>query len=341
MPIKKLRLKEHSAAWHNQRSKTIGGSDVGAILSIPSAFTTKLKLYMEKIGEPVKKFEGNSDTMTGTELEPFIVSLYNFWNFETNSYEECLRNKQKNKRFQYTRKDKATFINSKYPWLHANTDALIIKDKRGKGILEVKNSKKMVCRSYEGMVNPAYEVQIQDYLLVTERDFCDIIIFLDGCDAIVKTYYPDEKKQEKILEETYAFNEIIQIARDVKKKYGIDHYYNKKESDFTSKQLEGVAILQSLEPDMHECDLDWVKDIMKPDPVFSTVAGTEEVLKMAQDYLVWSSEAKRAESQKKRLQALLIKELCGAHEITFNHGKITYRPDSRGRRSFYVSPKLL
>lgn len=61
---------EDREQWHNQRSTTIGGSEIGAIGGF-SKYGSALTVFNEKLGLS-EKFKGNIHTVFGTRLEPLI-----------------------------------------------------------------------------------------------------------------------------------------------------------------------------------------------------------------------------------------------------------------------------
>jgi len=131
------------------RTKYIGGSDIGAVLGI-SPWTSKRELWLEKkgLGEPV---EVNSDMKRGTVLEPVAAEQYK---------------QQTGRKVRISNK---TYQHKDFDFLRAHIDRQIVAiDDRGPGVLEIKcpgvYSLKQTER--EGIA-PNYVVQLQHYLGVT------------------------------------------------------------------------------------------------------------------------------------------------------------------------------
>ena len=170
------------------RLKGVGGSDVAAIFGL-SQYKTPLALYMEKIGA-TELFDTDNDFMYwGRMHEPTIVK----------HYKEITGNKVKC--------PKRPIVNKDYPWLRANVDGLVI----GKPIvLEVKTAYYKRAREYWGepgsdKIPMSYVLQVQHYMLSTNRPSSDIAVLINGCEYRQYVVEFDRTIGDQIIDKTHDF----------------------------------------------------------------------------------------------------------------------------------------
>lgn len=145
-----------SAEWLAQRVGRITGSRVAAVLGLDK-YKTRDELMREMVREhhgAEREFTGNAATAHGHEHEDDAVDLYEQ---ETGS------------KVQYT----GQHIHREHDWLAASPDGLV----SDSGLIEVK------C-PYRGTYTSAAEVphyieQMQLQMEVTQRDWCDFVIWRD------------------------------------------------------------------------------------------------------------------------------------------------------------------
>jgi predicted phage-related endonuclease len=115
--------------WLAYRENGIGGSEMGAILG-QADYTDPIKVYLEKIGEPVSGFQGNRFSRFGKLLEPTICDLYQYWD-PAGDAELMLINKEEKTKHRKVKRVNGFIFNTKYPWLFASIDRQIMKDLDG------------------------------------------------------------------------------------------------------------------------------------------------------------------------------------------------------------------
>ena len=132
--------------WLEERKKTVGGSEIGAILGL-NPWQSAYSLWAERTGK-TKTFEGNLRTMVGSYLEDMVAKL-----FEEES--GC-----KVQRTNYI------YRNDLYPALHATPDRLLVGRKAG---LECKTTSELNKKKFHGSDFPAqYYAQCVQYMAVTQ-----------------------------------------------------------------------------------------------------------------------------------------------------------------------------
>jgi len=85
-----------------------------------------------------------------------------------------------------------------------------------KGGIEIKSrlQKYQVKTIVEDVVPAEYMLQIQTFLLVTERNFCDFIQYSNGMPLFVNRVTPDEEMQKKILEVVGEFEKKVKLIQE-------------------------------------------------------------------------------------------------------------------------------
>lgn len=157
--IEKIKTSSHEE-WLAERKKSLGGSDVGAILGM-NDYSSPYTIWAEKTGK-LPPFEGNEWTRLGNDLEGYVAQRFS----------EASGLKVVN--------DTATWKNSKYPHLHANIDRKVVGMKAG---LECKLTSEFNAKKYkDGEFPDRFYAQCVEYLCVTEyeRWFLAVLIYGKG-----------------------------------------------------------------------------------------------------------------------------------------------------------------
>ena len=127
------------------RTKFIGGSDIGAIVNAPP-YGCARKLWYKKRGvEPDYEVEFRGHLIRGTKLEPLIVE----------EYQERTGRKVRRTGSRFGEED----------WQAGAMDRMIVGDERGPGVLECKTANERAFRGFlrEGLPL-SYQLQIQWYM---------------------------------------------------------------------------------------------------------------------------------------------------------------------------------
>lgn len=132
--------------WLEERRKTVGGSEIGAILGM-NPWQSAYSLWAERTGK-VAAFEGNLQTKVGTYLEDLVAKLF----------EEESGFKVQRTNFIYR--------NDLYPALHATPDRLLVGRKAG---LECKTTSAFNAKKFRGTDFPGqYYAQAVQYMAVLD-----------------------------------------------------------------------------------------------------------------------------------------------------------------------------
>lgn len=158
------------AAWLEERKKTIGGSEIGAILGM-NPWQSAYSLWAERTGR-IPAFGGNLQTEFGTFMEEFVAQLFE---------------KESGKRVQRTN---FIYRNDKYPILHSSPDRLLVGEDAG---LEIKTTSAYNAPKFKGEEFPGqYYAQAVQYMAVTERRQWYIAVLIGNSDFRIYHLHRDQ-----------------------------------------------------------------------------------------------------------------------------------------------------
>ncbi len=190
------------------RTKYIGGSDVGAILGL-NKWRTPLDVFYEKTGLRENEDCDNEFMYWGREIEPLI----------TKKFMEQTTISVKSHPIKYQ---------EKYPFLAAHVDGVIESKNDGviTDILECKCASEYVKSSWgeEGSADiPAsYLMQVAHYSNIFKVEFVYIAVLFGGNDFKIYQYIKDEKLEKQIEEKLVDFWENNVLKREPPMPVSID-----------------------------------------------------------------------------------------------------------------------
>ena len=212
MSVSKVSVKNATHdEWMEQRSKTVGGSEAGAVVGL-SPYMSPFAMWCQKTGRS-KPFEGNLATEVGTYLEEFVAQK-----FEEETGLEV-------KRSNYI------YFNDEFPNQHATPDRLLKSTtKYGlKGLkcgLEIKTTNTFG-RFKDGSFPEIYNAQCVQYLAVMEYDIWFLAVLVgnrefhiyelkrDECDpvpAFVESFLIADESEVNALRD--ACDEFMTMVRN-------------------------------------------------------------------------------------------------------------------------------
>lgn len=343
--------------WVKFRERGLGGSEVCAAISAAlgdsgSKNSDPIKIHLNKIGEPVTTFAGNRFTKKGAKKEPTIAYDYQYWDFDNPTCEAQLDNWKAGKKLNYVRTQDCYIWNDKFPWLFASIDRRILRNKnsrnplsrKGRGLLECKNSTSMEKNRYTYGINPDFYYQVYTYLMITEWEYADVAIDFDGNNFEVITLEPRKDVFEFLEYESAIFWENVLQCRKIKEEFDIQTYYGVPDYYHEAHQQEGIAMLQALEPEMRgtESEKKFIREVIRPTKEETKMVGTDKIWQLA------VVERPKLMAQKKVIDAdvtlvnnKIIRELSGTHIAEYEGGVVSFKPDSRGISKIHVSLALL
>lgn len=329
LPIVKIDRDLSYNQWLDFRNNGLGGSEIAAVMGM-SQFKCSAEVYYQKIGKFDQMRKPNLAMISGNLREGELFKKYQMWGGNIESFiDNYMEGRMVNKLYN----PKFFVVNPDYPHLFFSPDALMLKNfdhgrkfvvKGGylytehiDKVIEFKTVNGFAFKQWEDEFNPAYGVQIMSYLMGMGIEEGRIFTEIDGRDLKESIIHFDDEIASNILSITQNFWERVELGREAVAKGG---------------DYEQFAP----EPDGSEAYTAFLKEKYK-DP--------ED--KIAQEYpheiLVHAGSASWLKLRKEEIEeniayhennikAYMADRITG---INFGeYGKVTWRPNSKGTRSF-------
>jgi putative phage-type endonuclease len=312
--------------WLENRKTGIGGSDVGIILGL-NPYMSKIQLFYQKLGlypEQILEDE-NQSVFFGKLFEEKIRSVAQYYDF---AYPKAyMQNNRLGSLQRYIYEFPYMGVSEKYPWLIGNFDGLginkpletEIKDINPEFVVEIKTISGRAADMWENGIPPSYITQVLTYMLIWEEVNPNIEGHLyslrDG--NVLEGHYIEQNKSimERIIEETYEFNNLIKSAIEI-----IQNSSNDQQAFMGLQEIEP-------EPDDSKSYYEFMSEKAKEKELINTIEGTTEIYNKAVKYKELASKIKEIEKEQQSYKNTIIKELVDndAKVIDFNeNGKISY-----------------
>ena len=179
--------------WLEERRKSLGGSDIGAVLGL-NKYRSPYTVWAEKTGRIGEEPE-NEAMRVGRDLEPYVASRF----------EEASRKSVRRMNYLLRRED--------CPHLHANIDRQVIGESAG---LECKTASALNLKRYEGGDFPeSYYAQCVTYLAVTgwQRWYLAALVLGKGFYCYQITTIKDDDTPEWCESSVYVSPEEIEAVK--------------------------------------------------------------------------------------------------------------------------------
>lgn len=220
----------HSQEWFDFR--TIGAMGYTGGFGASEVYKTLQKgseqyepvlpqLLEQKAGiSPVRR-NMTSYMLAGILHENTILDLWQYYDGTHDGYITNYMNRDKKR--VYGRVG-AYIVNKNYDWLFASLDGYIERGYYGlHGVfleercpLEIKTIGFQASQSYDGGIPTSYIYQVQQQMLVTETDYCEIAILEGGSQFRVLHFEANIDLQNEILEHTYKNWQIVKSLREMR-----------------------------------------------------------------------------------------------------------------------------
>lgn len=316
--------------WLDFRKNGIGGSESGTVLGL-NKYMSSIELFYYKIMFPSEKPE-NEAMHWGNALEDLIADRWQYWD---DSPQSMIKNFNEKKIIRRCRRMNAYITNPAYPNLFASVDRIINKNNSDmESVLECKTIAGYVIDQWENGIPPAYVVQLQQYLLVPELNNGEIAMLKDGRYMEVMPFEKNDVICNELLDKTNIFWQRVTNARDVLSKHGIEYY-----SDDLPMEIKQAISEHEPDPDGSIAYESFLKARFKGES--PERSGTEIEYQMAVEYDKLNDALKSIEEQKREYGNRLMKSIGDSESINFGkeRGKITWRPNKHGTRTFRCSVK--
>lgn len=184
---------EVRAQWLEARKGGVGGSDVAAVLGC-SPYKGAYTLWAEKCGLVEQPdLSGNQAVEWGNRLEPIVAQKY-----------KDAHPDRKVSRVNGLCRSCAR------PWALASLDYQVYDPAAGWGVLEIKTVGLRRAGDWDEGVPLYYQTQVQHYLDVTDRAWCDVAVLIGGQEYREYRLEADESDQAAIRTAIDAFWQLVQ-----------------------------------------------------------------------------------------------------------------------------------
>lgn len=198
MTAKEIRFEgtpdEISKAWHEQRDKGVGGSDVGVIMGV-NHYKLIGQLWREKTGKAKPEdLTHKPAVMLGNAMEPVLRDEYAYKHPNIKVEEP-----------QYMLQD------DEHPWRQASLDGVLTYKDGMKEVLEIKTVGLQSARYWEPDTVPiSYACQVMHYMAVSGYRRAQLVALIGNIRIIERTVERDELLIEMIEDAVDEFWKCVQ-----------------------------------------------------------------------------------------------------------------------------------
>ena len=318
---------------HRLNQTEIGASDAGTIMGL-NPYTPALKLFHQKIGLWPWNMEDNEATYSGRILEDVVAKHYfPYWDPKSPDMETMLKNVEANKVIRKCKRVNSMVKNPDYPWIVVNLDRVYFEGKE-ECALEIKTGAGFAVSKWESGLPVYYITQHQLCLGVSEMMNGDVGLLTDGRKFDCFQFSFNEAIFSEVVKRTKDFHERVLEGREIMKSD-----LSAEEKMAAISQFEPQPPAEGVEVEPYE---KYMKERFRSDYQVDKIAGTEEMLAHAQDYLKFGVQEKESKEMKiasgNHLRNFMITN--NATEIDFEIGSVKWGKKSNGHDNFYVSSKL-
>ena len=218
MTAKEIRFsgtpEEISKAWHEQRDKGVGGSDVGVIIGV-NRWKSVDQLWAEKTGRTKPEDISHKPAIIlGTALEPALRNEYAYRHPDV-TVEEPL----------YMLQD------SEKPWRQASLDGIITCPDGMREVLEIKTVGGFSAHSWDlGGVPESYACQVLHYMAISGFRRAQLIAMIGNTRIVERTVERDEYLIDLIESEVDEFWESVKKGEQPLSRYPTEDFLERLHS---------------------------------------------------------------------------------------------------------------
>lgn len=277
--------------WLAERRKSLGGSDIGAVLGL-NKYSSPYAVWAEKTGRMPQK-EDNEAMRQGRDLEQYVAERF------------TERSGKVVQRYNYLLRNDAA------PYLHANIDRRIVGEKSG---LECKTASALSLRSYSsGEFPESYYAQCVAYLAVTglERWYLAALVLNKAFYIYQVTTIQDDTVPEWCESSVYVSPEEIGAL----KRCAVDFW-------------ESYIIPDTPPPaDGMQATSDALQSIYADDSGESVeLFGRDDLLR---DYFLLSAERQNIQKRMDEIKQTIQGDMGNASEAFSASASVTWKPQDR------------
>lgn len=315
------------AEWLVSRQDGLGGSDMGTIMGLNDRFS-RLQLFYQKIGlDFTEKDLHNPATLIGQLLEDDVITLAEYFDFESNDPENWVRNFETGTKKREISTFRYMVRNDKYPWLLANIDGLVnARFSKNLSLIDaesVSEAKTISRQSADKWLNrfpPYYFAQGAMYVKVMEpvlrrKSFQVFLLqerILYGYDVEPDSY---PAVVDRMMNDAFDFHLIVEKGKDI--------VLNSTDDEQMSRGLSEIEP----PPDASPAYEKFLSELWKKKASYVKIMGSDELYEAAVRHEEAQDQIRELE-RVKQINRNFIKKIMkdhGADVIDFGrNGKITF-----------------
>jgi putative phage-type endonuclease len=300
-------VKDRTPEWHEYRKTGIGASSAAIVLGINPYNPTAMQLYHQKVGTEDVNFEMSEAAYQGIKAEDAIANDWQYYDgveggYVMNSIEGRIQRKMyevvgciRNPKYEHLFCNLDRVIKAGQPKLNMDgtfSDELIEKDCP----LEIKTMNGFVFNKYGG-VPDYYIVQVHQQMLITETDYSEIVVRIDGNKIRVFPIHRNEEIINQILESSYDFWKRVLQGRQAL----LEAEMAKEDEDY-DKYDDWIGVIQQLEPEPNDNENYSTYLSERHEVEQEIMMGDEELLSQAKHLQTVKEMIKQLEKEKRELE---------------------------------------
>jgi len=328
-----VRIEDRTPEWYEHRRNGIGASTVATILGKSPYKPTKMELYHQKVGTIEPDRTTSVPAFHGVQLESYVDNL---WEYYDGSDEGYVENFEAGKKIRKSRQVIGFVKNPKYEHLYCNLDRVIQKGSRKLNEdgtfsdeittkecpLEIKTVNGFVFKANGNGPSEANILQVHQQMLITETDYSEIAMLVDGRNFKVFPIHRNEGLIQMIVDETAEF-----WMRVLQGRQALIQAEQAKEEENYEEYEHWMGVIQQLEPepDDNEHYSTFLSDTHEVEQ--EIMMGNEDLLDKTQRLQTVKAMIKHLEKEKRELENKIKNEFRkeSVEKIEFpGHGYMRY-----------------
>lgn len=378
MAIKRFSIPSHSTAWYNFRRTGltagdckeykcdpyeggIGASEMGTVLGLNKWRPVLAEIFHHKVGTETPNMENNAATVNGLYDEEKIQLYWSLYDgTERGVWDNVMKylystSEQKKSLFvRKARRVNAYLVNSDYPYLSCSLDYFAQKGTPSlEGVIkdngfpvECKTLNGYYAKQWEGGIPEYHIVQANQQMIITETDYAEIPVLIDGRQFIIYPVNRNEPLCTMIIEKGKEFWDKVLEGRKLFN--GIDMAY--KDGDMQQAELlRGHIDSMEPEPDDTEAYEQYMKERYYKEQ--DSIIGTVDDFDLAVKYKLIAEFVKLFNTQQQEVKNILMRKMEkeSTERITFEQaGYLSFQksknakyPTFRNYVDFTPNPEAL
>lgn len=206
--LERIKVEYKSPAWYKLREDAIGCSEIGILLGSID-WSSPVTIFYSKIGLHRDVFESNERMFHGTNLEPYILDLWRYWDgkdyFKNKQEGKVIRELTDVKDTVYRRRDIPFILYTPDGEIPAGSKTLFGDTLDKPAPLEAKMIDSLLFHIYNSDLPETYKNQVHGEMIVMDSDYSEVAALVGGNNFNVFPIVYDKNMGDLIIEVCYKF----------------------------------------------------------------------------------------------------------------------------------------